>query len=456
MINTYLLFTFVAALFKCRRSIVRGRILAANFRIFIFRYLVQLFIFPEGGLKRGSILALLTTGHAAEHWFIGVLAVVLPSLRHELILNYTQVGLLISGRSGFSALSSAVTGLATDRFGGGKWVLVACLAGIALAYGGISLSPSFLILLPIFWVSGLITHLWHPPSMGLLGEKFRDRKGFALGLHGTGANIGQAISPFVAGFLLLTLSWRSVLAVNMTPLLTMSLILWIWLPPFSPPESEKKKPSGDWLRNIRRSFLQNPVFGVTALISAAMAVSHHGLIAFLPLLIGSKYQMDPTWTALCIGVYSAASIIPETAMGFISDRVPRKLVLIVGAIVGGTAMLIIPAMAHGAFILIPVVLVAVFLRSVRPVIFAYALEVSPTQLGGSTVGLMFTTNQTFSMLGPLAAGVFSDLYGIEAAFWFYGTISLLTLPLFALIPYSPMHYRTHPVEGDQESPSFTP
>ena len=407
-------------------------------------------------MKRGRILALLTTGHAAEHWYIGILGPLLPSLVADLEISFTQVGLLFAGRSLFSALSSVGTGLATDRLGGGKWVLVACMAGIAVSYGGMSLAPSFLVLVPIFWLSGLLTHLWHPPSMDLLGDKFREQKGFALGVHGTGANIGQTISPFIAGFLLPFLSWRGVLAANMLPLLAMAFILWVWLPPFSPVESAGKTKSGDWARNIRKSFLQNPIFGITALISGAIAVSHHGLIVFLPLLLGTKYNMDPKWIALCIGVYSAASIIPETAIGFLSDRISRKLVLMVGATSGGIAMLSIPAMAQDVFILIPVVVIAVLLRSVRPVIFAYALEVSPPGLGGSTVGLIFTTNQTFSAIGPLAAGILSDIYGIDAAFWLFGSFTLLTLPLFALIPYSPSSRAVHSSGGESKSASYSP
>ncbi len=404
-------------------------------------------------MKRGRILALLTAGHAAEHWYIGILGPLLPSLVADLEISFTQVGLLFSGRSLFSALSSVGTGLATDRLGGGKWVLVACLAGIAASYGGMSLAPTFLVFLPIFWLSGLLTHLWHPPSMGLLGDKFRDQKGFALGVHGTGASIGQTISPFIAGFLLLFLPWRGILALNMLPLLAMSFILWVWLPPFSPRESGAKKNSGDWARNIRKSFLQNPIFGIIALISGALTVSHHGLIVFLPLLLGTKYNMDPKWIALCIGAYSAASIIPETAIGFLSDRISRKRILMIGAAGGGIAMFGIPAMAPGALILIPVTIVAIFLRSLRPVIFAYAMEVSPPELGGSTVGLIFTTNQTFSAVGPLAAGILSDLYGIDTAFFLFGSLSLLTLPFFAMIPYSPLGRENHPPSGTDSKPS---
>lgn len=396
-------------------------------------------------MNRKHILALLSTGHAAEHWYIGILAPVSPFLFQDLNISVTQYGILFAGRSFFSAISSVGTGLVIDSIGRGKWVLVACLAGIAAIYGGIALTTSFWVLLPIFWVSGLITHMWHPPSMGLLGTQFHDRKGFALGVFGTGANIGQSLSPFVAGYLLLAVSWRNVLLINMGPLLVMATLLWIFLPPFQSSEREKQDSSRSGLHDAWRALVQTPALCITALISGAVTLSHHGLITFLPLLLAVKHGLGPEWVGLCIGFYSAISIVPETVIGFISDRIPRKRVLMMGAVGGGLTMIALPAVAHSSLVLIPLALIAIFLRSLRPVIFAYALEVSPVGFGGSTVGFIFTSNQVFSSLGPLAAGVLSDIYGFQTAFWMFGALSLMTLPLFALIPYSP--------PGAEEPPS---
>jgi MFS family permease len=393
----------------------------------------------------------LTNGHAGEHWYFGILGPVLPFLTQDLAITFTQVGILFAGRSMFSAFSSVGTGVAVDAMGGGKWGLISCVIGIAALYGGMSLADSFLVLLPLFWLSGLFSHLWHPPSMGLLGAEYSERKGFALGLHGTGANIGQTISPLIAGYLLLVMHWRGVFVWNMLPLLALAAILWIWLPPFHP-AGVKEKNMGGTLRDIRKALFQNPVLGCVALISGAVTLSHHGLMAFLPLLLGTKHDIGPEWIGLCIGFYSAASIIPETAVGFLSDRMSRKRVLMIGTIGGGVAMLSIPALAPGPLILIPLAVIAVFLRSLRPVIFAYSLEIAPSQIGGSTIGLIFTTNQTFSALGPLAAGILSDIYGVNAAFWLFGSIALLTLPFFGQIPYSPTNQDIRPVpEPDSKS-----
>lgn len=97
-------------------------------------------------------------------------------------------------------------------------------------------------------------------------------------------------------------------------------------------------------------------------------------------------------------------------------------------------MLAIPSLATGPFVLIPLISIGIFLRSLRPVIFAHALDVAPPHLKGSTVGLLFTTNQCFSGVGPLIAGMLSDIYGVNVALWFFGGLTLAILPLFAFLP----------------------
>ncbi|MEE9276045.1 MAG: hypothetical protein V3V62_12130 [bacterium] len=47
---------------------------------------------------------------------------------------------------------------------------------------------------------------------------------------------------------------------------------------------------------------------------------------------------------------------------------------------------------------------------------------------------MFTANQGFSAVGPIAAGLLSDAYGPAAAFWLFGGIALASLCLFPLMP----------------------
>ena len=63
--------------------------------------------------------------------------------------------------------------------------------------------------------------------------------------------------------------------------------------------------------------------------------------------------------------------------------------------------------------------------SLRPIIFAFALDVTPSEIGASTVGFVFSINQTFSAFTPLLVGYLADLYTLNVAFYIFAIVSLL-------------------------------
>ncbi len=393
-------------------------------------------------MKKWQILGLLTTGHACEHWFQGVLGPVIPFLAADLGLTLTQVGLLFTGRAVMSAFSSVGTGYVIDAYGGGKWLLVGCMASAALFYGGAGFATGFLTLAPIIWLSGLATHTWHPPSMGLLSMRFDNRKGLALGVHGTGANLGQTLAPIIAGYLLLVMSWRGVLMVNTIPLFATAMLLWIFLEPFQ--ISGKQKPGSSITpRNFVDALIKNPGMLGACVLSGVRTLAHNVVSIFLAILLVRKYGVGPSTLGLALGVYSAASIFPETIVGYLSDRISRKLILFFGTAAGGIALFLIPHAGTGISLYVCVASVGVFLISMRSVIFAYGFEVSPPRLAGSVVGVIFTANQIFVGLGLFFLGILADAYGLEFVFGAIGIACLGSLIAFSWLPRteenSPLH-----------------
>ncbi len=386
-------------------------------------------------LKKWQLLGLLTIGHACEHWFQGVLGPVIPYLAEDLGLTLTQVGLLFTGRAVMSALSSVGTGYVIDAYGGGKWLLVGCMASAALFYGGAGFATGFLTLAPIIWLSGLATHTWHPPSMGLLGMRFDDRKGFALGVHGTGANLGQTLAPIIAGYLLLLMSWRGVLLANTIPLLVTAILLWIFLEPFQI-SGKQKTGSSITPRNFVDALIKNPGMMGACVFSGVRTLAHNIVSIFLPILLVRKYGVGPSTLGLALGVYSAASIFPETIVGYLSDRISRKLILFIGTAAGGIALFLIPHAGTGIFLYACIASVGVFLISMRSVIFAYGFEISPPRLAGSVVGVIFTANQIFVGLGLFFLGILADVYGLELVFGTIGIACLVSLVAFSWLPRS--------------------
>ncbi len=332
-----------------------------------------------------------------------------------------------------SAFSSVGTGFVIDSYGGGKWLLVGCMVSIALFYGSASFAAGFLTLAPIIWLSGLATHSWHPPAMGLLGIRFEKRKGFALGVHGTGANAGQTLAPVIAGFLLLLMDWRGVLLINTIPLFATAILLCIYLEPFQLNENQKP---GSFRRTggFKDALIKHPGMIGASVFSGVRTLAHNVILIFLPILLVRKYDVSPGILGIAIGAYSAASIFPETIVGYLSDRISRKLILFIGVAVGGVSIFMIPHAGVGIFLYLCIMSVGIFLISMRSAIFAYGFEVSPPQLAGSVVGVIFTVNQIFVGMGLFFLGILADAYGLAFAFGAIGILCLASLIVFLWLP----------------------
>jgi MFS family permease len=66
-----------------------------------------------------------------------------------------------------------------------------------------------------------------------------------------------------------------------------------------------------------------------------------------------------------------------------------------------------------------------FLYAVRPVIWAWVLDLSPKELGGSTVSFFSGAQSLLSSLSPVICGFIADRWGILAAFYFLAATVLI-------------------------------
>jgi MFS family permease len=74
-----------------------------------------------------------------------------------------------------------------------------------------------------------------------------------------------------------------------------------------------------------------------------------------------------------------------------------------------------------------------FLYAVRPVIWAWVLDLSPKELGGSMVSFFSGSQSLLSSFSPLICGFIADRWGILTAFYFLaGTVLLANFVVLAI------------------------
>jgi FSR family fosmidomycin resistance protein-like MFS transporter len=224
---------------------------------------------------------LLSLGHMTNHWYVGVLMVVIPYLRKDFSLTFTEVGLLMSLRSLAGALGNATSGIIADFGGRRTFMLVFSVAGVGFCWFFVGFAQAYVLLLILFPLATLSSNLWHAPAMSILSEAYPERKGFTLGIHGAAANLGQSISPVVVGLLITYLGWRTAVKVNTSPAILTAILLAVMLPGLGILEV-KKKTRGEFIQLLKNQILKNKTLFLISLISASRTMGQRGIETFWP------------------------------------------------------------------------------------------------------------------------------------------------------------------------------
>jgi MFS family permease len=377
-------------------------------------------------------LMLISLGHLSGHWYIGVLMVVLPLLKKEFALSFTEVGLIIAIRSLASAFGNVTSGLIVDMVGKRNMILMISAAGIGVCWASVGFVHHYLFLLVLIPLATTFSNLWHSPAMSFLSETYPERKGFALGIHGAAANLGQALSPLVVGFLITWVGWRTSLKLNVMPGLLMSCLLFVLLPKLGRLEF-KKKSRAAFATLLKNYIIKNPRLLMISIVSAFRTMGQRGIETFLALFFAEKLGLDPVWIGVYLSILTIVSTFPEPAIGWLSDTIGRKAILVVSLALSGGAVLAITMVPAGAPMMVSVALLGFFHYSLRPIIFAFALDVTPTEIGATTVSYVFAWNQTFAAISPMIGGLLADMFGIQYALYFVAGLTLTAAMLAGLL-----------------------
>jgi MFS transporter, FSR family, fosmidomycin resistance protein len=381
-----------------------------------------------------SLLWLIALGHTFTHWCPATFYLLLPYLVKELGLTYSQAGFLITIRVAANLLVNIPAGMLVDIVGKKALLMALALLATGVPYFLVGVSHSF------FWVAlfmafvGVGNYLWHPAAISTLSEKFPDKRGFAIAIHAVGPNIGESIAPLLVGVLLLFLSWRSVLFVNLIPGIVIAFILWKFL--FG--KLESRAPSKQGL-NAREYFsgmkkmAQNPSILLLVLVAGMRSMTQQGLHTFLPIYLTLDLGLSSALAGLYLSITQTAGMIGTPIAGSISDRRGRKRVLTAGLFSTSIVLFILAYFRMNWLFITALAFLGFFLYAVRPVIWAWVLDLSPKELGGSMVSFFSGSQSLLSSLSPVICGFIADRWGILAAFYFLaGTVFIANLVVLAV------------------------
>jgi len=163
-------------------------------------------------------------------------------------------------------------------------------------------------------------------------------------------------------------------------------------------------------------------------------------VAFLPFLalylgLDEELGLGNAALGLHIALLVGVGVVAAPAIGYLSDRTGRKLVLVPGMLTLCALTALLVPFGDGIGLIIILALMGVFFFSDQPILTAAALDIVGDRVAASTLGVFSFSRFVLAAASPLIAGKLYDEVGIEATFFYIagtylvGTVVLLAVPL---------------------------
>lgn len=382
------------------------------------------------------VLASLSIGHVCIHWFQQLWPVIIPSVKSGLGLSNVEIGTLTAIRQFASGpLLTLPSGLLADLFRRRTaLILGAAFVAFGISHFLVAQASVFAWIIPGVALLGVGTALWHPASMGTLSRRFPDRRGTVLAIHGVGASIGDTIAPVAIGFLLLSLPWHRLLELHLLPAVIIALILWRTLDSsFKNQDQGGNRPSLSSYWDDIKDLMKNHVVLAIIAVNVLTGMARLTIMTFLPIYI----QDDLGYSALGLGYFWALlhvmGAISQPVMGYLSDKIGRKSVLMPALILYGFLYLALAFAEAGIQLVVVITLLGLFFYALVNVTQAAIMDVASDRIQSSTMGITGVFTQFFSLPAPIIAGFLVTRYGTESSFIYAGIVTLIAAIVLAMI-----------------------
>ncbi len=371
----------------------------------------------------------------------GVISVLLPLIKEEFSVGYTELGLLISAFAFARLIMDLPLGYLSDRFDN----LSLLAAGMICVFGGVLIclfSPTFTLLVCGRILVGIGSGINNVAALTLLT---RDAQRGSLGkinsLLEFSAIAGTSISPSIAGFLATSFQWRATFVLSaITSLISFFVVFWIKNNRGSSAQKHGKTPSVERPSSstlpisYRQLFSQRGI--LVGYVTAFMfSWSWGGFLSTLFPLYGSDVLgLSVKLIGLSMTVAALADLALLIPVGWLSDRYNRKPFLIGGLFCILLGILALP-LASGLplFMLFCIIVYMGFAAWGMPP--ALLADLSSPESRGKVIGVYrFLVDAGFA-IGPSVSAALANHFGyvVTASL----TALLLGLTILSIIMFLP-------------------
>ncbi|MHA2313769.1 MAG: MFS transporter [Candidatus Hermodarchaeia archaeon] len=384
-----------------------------------------------------------------EHLFfitlcvIGAFAILSSTMSKNPVLNpfaesldtpETLMGVVAAASTLPGVLFSLPAGSLSDRLGRRKVLLGSSLVFASAPFLYLVITSWWHLILVRFY-HGFATAIFVPVARAAIVDRYTAKRGERISTFTSATIVGRGIAPFLGGFILSITLWNYRMVYLVVSMVGLAVFLMTLLflreqdtiPPtplsdtasIPAPEHGDSESSSGW-----KDIFHNLDIVVVSSTEAAARYVCGALEFFLIGYLKNSAQLDPSLIGIIVGMQFIMTPILSPFLGRLSDRIGRKILILVGLTVSGLPLLIIPYVTSFLPLLAISLTYGLGFSMIISSTPALVSDLARKETYGLAMGFLATIMDVGQMLGPIITGLIVATFGYSGSFLSLGLILL--------------------------------
>lgn len=377
----------------------------------------------ENKNTKAKILGLVSFGHFTNDTMQSLMIAVYPMLKNDFSLTFAQIGLITLVYQLSASILQPLVGLFTDRYHK-PYSIAFSMFCTFIGLTSLAFATNYYLILVSAILIGIGSSIFHPEAsriarMAAFGEKY----GLAQSVFQIGGNLGSAIGPLIAVWLVLPNGQYSIFYISIIALLSIPILIYV----------------GSWHKNYHAS-IKNKTISIKQTLSKQKI--SFALMILLILMFSKFLYMSGISNYLMFYLIQQYNISDEMAQyhlfyflfsvalgtifgGPLGDKFGRKAIIFT-SIFGIVPFTLVLPYVDIYLSTIFLSIIGFMLASAFPAIVVYAQELIPGKVG-TISGLFFGIAFGLAGIGAAILGYFIDIYGVVLIYKICSFLPLLGL-----------------------------
>lgn len=377
------------------------------------------------------MVPLFVLAHFAHHLVIALPVPLLPFIRDEFALDYTQAGVLMMAFNLAYGISQLPSGWLADRIGP-RILLTIGTVGVALAGLLVGLSQTYIMLIVFLVLMGVAGGGYHPSATPLISRSVEPKnRGRALGFHMIGGSGSFFLAPLLGAGIAAYWGWRAPFICLAIPTALFGIAFYILL---------GRRPEANRLPKAISQYHDKPQspsinlpqlipFMVLNVFTAGVSFS---VISFIPLFMVDHFGVAEVTAASFISIIYSAGLWASPLGGHMSDRLGKVRMVLIACLVTGPLIYLLNVVPYGLGIGAVLLMIGIAIYIRMPSSESYIISQTPEHRRSTVLGIYyFASMEAGGILSPVLGGCI-DRFGFHPTFTGAG-IAVATVTLVCAI-----------------------